>query len=151
MMSTGCEYSIGQCRCDGWKTDDSTFNTGAEALLISRPLIYQSLNLDDDLPLTPNTDWSNWWSIFPRIHWRYQLISLKKRWRRVQELVRHFWHTCSWLREWIPGLNSRIKWLREERDIQTGYVVLVISPHHPMWTLRPLGRIIEVHQGKDGP
>ena len=28
---------------------------------------------------------------------------IKRRWRRVQELVRHFWHR--WLREWIPSLS----------------------------------------------
>ena len=61
--------------------------------------------------------------------------------------ARHFWHR--WLREWIPSLSSRRKWLKEERDLQSGDVVLVMSPNTPRgyW---PLGRIVEVYQGKDG-
>ena len=41
------------------------------------------------------------------------------------------------------------KWLKEERDLQTGHVVLVISPNGPRenW---PLGRIVVLYQGKDG-
>ena len=76
----------------------TTAFTGAEALLNSRFPTYQSANPEDDIPLTPNhlligqtggqfapesVDETNY--------------SLKKRWRRVQELVRHFWHR--WLRE----------------------------------------------------
>ena len=48
----------------------------------------------------------------------------KKRWRRVQELVRHFWHR--WIREWLPALNVRRKWLTAERNIQVDDVVLVM-------------------------
>ena len=126
----------------------TTAFTGAEALLNSRPLTYQPANPEDDIPLTPNhflkgqiggqfapesVDETNY--------------SLKKRWRRFQELVRHFWHR--WLREWIPSLSNRRKWLKEERDLQSGDVVLVVSPSTPRghW---PLGRIVEVYQGKDG-
>ena len=50
----------------------------------------------------------------------------KKRWRRVEELVRHFWHR--WIREWLPALNVRRKWLTVERDTQVDDVVLVMSP-----------------------
>ena len=31
-----------------------------------------------------------------------------KRWRRIQELTRHFWK--HWLQEWIPSLSPRQKW-----------------------------------------
>ena len=56
----------------------------------------------------------------------------KKRWRRVQELVRHFWQR--WIREWLPALNIRRKWLTVERDIQVDDVVLVKTPrgHWPL-------------------
>lgn len=63
------------------------------------------------------------------------------------ELVRHFWHR--WIREWLPALNVRRKWLTVERDIQVGDGGLVISRKTPRghW---PLGRIVEVYTGKDG-
>ena len=122
--------------------------TGAEALLNSRPLTYQSANPEDDIPSTPNH------FLVGQIGGRFApdsvddtSFSLKKRWRRVQELVRHFWHR--WIREWIPRLNSRRKWFKNEKDLQTGDIVLVMSPDSPRghW---PLGRIIEVYHGKDG-
>ena len=126
----------------------TTAFTGAEALLNSRPLTYQSANPEDDIPLIPNQ------FLIGQIGGQFTPesvdetnYSLKKTWRRVQELVRHFWHR--WLREWIPSLSNRRKWLKEERDLQSGDVVLVMSPNTPRehW---PLGRIFEVYQGKDG-
>ena len=75
----------------------TTAFTGAEALLNSRPLTYQSANPEDDIPLTPNH------FLIGQIGGQFAPesvdetnYSLKKRWRRVQELVRHFWHR--WLR-----------------------------------------------------
>ena len=126
----------------------TTAFTGAEALLNSRPVTYQSANPEDDIPLTTNH------FLIGQIGGQFAPesvdetnYSLKKRWRRVQELVRHFWYR--WLREWIRSLSNRRKWLKGERDLQSGDVVLVLSPNTPRgyW---PLGRIVEVYQGKDG-
>ena len=122
--------------------------TGAEALLNSRPLTYQSANPEDDVPLTPNH------FHFGQVGGQFAPDSVdkttfnpKKRWSRVQELVRHFWHR--WIREWLPALNVRRKWLTVERSIQVDDVVLVMSPKTPRghW---PLGRVVEVYPGKDG-
>ena len=71
----------------------------------------------------------------------------RKRWRRVQELVRHFWNR--WLREWLPTLNYRKKWRQKKRDLQVNDVVLVMERD----TIRgqwPLGRVLEVYPGPDG-
>ena len=77
--------------------ESTTAFTGAEALLNSRPLTNQSANPEDDIPLTPNH------FLIGQIGGQFAPesvdetnYSLKKRWRRVQELVRHFWHR--WLR-----------------------------------------------------
>ena len=116
--------------------------TGAEARLNSRPLTYQSANPEDDVPLTPNH------FLFDQIGGQFAPESVdettcnpKKRWRRVQELVTHFWH--GWIREWLPALNVRRKWLTVDD------VVFVMSPETPRghW---PLGRVIEVYPGKHG-
>ena len=97
----------------------TTAFTEAEALLSSRPLTYQSANPEDDIPLTLNH------FLIGQIGGQFAPesvdetnYSLKKRWRRVQELVRHFWHR--WLRERIPSLIKRRKWLKEKRDLQSG-------------------------------
>ena len=95
--------------------------TGAEDLINSRPLTYQTADIKDDIPLTPN-------------HFLYGLAgtefspdsadaecyNLKKRWRRMQELVKHFWGR--WMKEWLPGLNKRYKWFKKEKDFKVGDV-----------------------------
>ena len=122
--------------------------TGAESLMNLRPFTYQSANLKDSVPLTPNH------FLHGQVGGQFAPESIdktdcspRKGWRRVQELVRHFWHR--WLREWVPSLNRRKKWQRLQKDVKEGDIVLVISPDSPQghW---PLGRIVRVHSGKDG-
>ena len=121
--------------------------TGAEALINSRPLTYQSANPSDDTPITPNhfLIGQEGGQFAPGSVDSGQ-FSPKKRWRRVQELVRHFWHR--WLREWLPTLNRRSKWRKEQKDVQVNGVVLVVAPDTPrgQW---PLGRVLAVFPGKD--
>lgn len=119
---------------------------GAEGLINSRPLTYQSADPADDIPLTPNH------FLHGQIGGQFAPQSVdetpfspRKRWRRIQELVRHVWQR--WLREWLPGLNAR-KWFQPYRDIQVGEVVLVISPDTSRGNW-PLGRVMEVYPGKD--
>ena len=121
---------------------------GAEGLINSRPLTYQSANPADDVPFTPNH------FLHGQIGGQFAPESCdetafnpRKRWRRIQELVRHFW--SRWLQEWLPGLNARRKWYHEDRDVRVGDVMLVVSPDtsRGKW---PLGRVIEVYPGNDG-
>ena len=121
---------------------------GAEALINSRPLTYQSANIKDNVPLTPNH------FLHGQMGGQFAPEVVdgiahdpKKRWRRVQELIRHFWHR--WLKEWIPSLSPRQKWMKVKKNINPGDVVLVVSPNTPrgQW---PLGRILEVYPGRDG-
>ena len=79
--------------------------TGAESLINSRPLTYQSANPEDDIPLTPNHFLQG--QIGGKFAHKADEVSgnPKKRWRRIQELTRHFWHR--WMREWVPSLSSR--------------------------------------------
>ena len=121
---------------------------GAEALINSRPLTYQSADPSDDIPLTPNH------SLHGQIGGQFAPASvdetefnLRKRRRRIQELVRHFWHR--WIREWLPGLSARKKWLQPGRDIKVGEVVLVMSPDTTRGNW-PLGRVLEIYLRKDG-
>ena len=121
---------------------------GAEGLINSRPLTYQSANPADDTPLTPNH------FLHGQIGGQFAPTSVdnthfnpRKRWRRDQELVPHFWHR--WLREWIPGLSGRKKWDQERRDLHIGEVVLVMSTDTARGNW-PLGRVTEVYPGQDG-
>ena len=115
---------------------------GAEGLINSRPLTYQSSSPTDLTPLTPNH------FLHGQLGGRFapdsvdtEVFNARKKWRRVQELVHHFWHR--WLHEWIPSLSVRKKWRREQVDLKVGDVVIVMSPDTPRekW---PLGRIVRV-------
>lgn len=121
---------------------------GAEGLVNSRPLTYQSANAADILPLTPNH------FLFGQMGGQFAPDSVdttqfnpRRRWRHVQELVRQFWHR--WLREWLPSLSVRKKWHHSKENIEVGDVVLVLSPDLPRgkW---PLGQIVNVFPGDDG-
>jgi hypothetical protein len=120
---------------------------GAESLLNSRPLTYQTSNPKDVSPLTPNHflhGQSGGQSAPESVD--STECDLRQRWRRIQELISHFWRR--WMKEWLPMLNGRSKWTTTKRDLEIGDVVLAISPEQPRghW---PLGRIIDVFPGKD--
>ena len=121
---------------------------GAEGLINSRPLTYQSANEKDIVPLTPNH------FLHGQVGGQFAPDSVDiepfnpwKRWRLVQELVRHFW--ARWLKEWLPALNSRKKWYAEKRDIAIDDIVLVMATDTPRgkW---PLGRVVQTYPGPDG-
>ena len=125
----------------------TTAMIGAEALINSRPLTYKSANPADDYPLIP------YHFIHGQVGGQFAPTSCdetdfnpKKRWRRIKELVRHFW--TGWMREWLPGLNARQKWFQVQRNVQIGDVVLIISTDTSSGNW-PLGRVIKVYPGKD--
>ena len=150
VMIKAAKKAIYSILADADITDEELFSAivGAEGLINSRPLTYQSANANDIVPLTPNH------FLHGQVGGQFAPDSVdstdfnpRKWWRRVQELVRHFWNR--WLREWLPGLNSRKKWHRQSDDLQVSDIVLVVSTDTPRgkW---PLGRILETFPGKDG-
>ena len=62
-----------------------------------------------------------------------------KRWRRVQESIRHYW--AQWLKEWVPVLNAQVKWRTECNNLKANNVVFVLSANTPRahW---PLGKVL---------
>ena len=84
--------------------DLMTAFTGAEAFVNSRLLTYQSANPNDDEPLTPNhfLQGQIGGEFAPEADKEIS-YDPKKRWRRIQELTRHFWGR--WMREWVPSLS----------------------------------------------
>ena len=71
----------------------------------------------------------------------------RKQWRRAQFLGDCFWKR--WLREYIPTLQQRQKWIREKDNLKIGDVVLVLDNNSPRgrWLL---GRVIKTFPGRDG-
>ena len=71
----------------------------------------------------------------------------RKRWRRVQELIRHVWKR--WMKEYLTSIGARRKWQERERNVKPGEVVLVIDSNTPRrhWKI---GRIIQTYLEADG-
>ena len=123
----------------------TTAMIGAEGLINSRPLTYHSANPADDVPLILNHFFHGQvGGQFAPTSCDETDFNLRKRWRRIQELVRHFWSRT--MREW---LNARQKWFQPQRDVQICDVMLVISPDTSRGNW-PLRRVLEVYPGQDG-
>ena len=74
-------------------------------------------------------------------------FSLRKRWRRLQEIVRQFW--VRWKQEWLPSLHPRSKWNKDQISLKKDDVVLLAEDNLSRGEWR-LGRILETFPGKDG-
>ena len=125
-----------------------TVCTGAESLLNSRPLTYQSADPKDDVPLTPNHFLhGQMGGQFAPENVDTTEFNPRKRWRKVQELISHVW--TRWMKEYLPMLNTRPKWTEVVADMKEGDVVLALDSNLPRghW---PSGRIVETYPGKDG-
>ena len=121
---------------------------GVEALMNSRPLTYQSAHPSGDVPLTPNH------FLHGQVGGDFAPTAVdnvafdpRRRWRRVQELLKHF--SQRWVRKFLPSLASRKKWREQRRNIKVDDVVLVIGQDSPCgeW---PLARVVETYPGPDG-
>ena len=119
--------------------------SGAEHMLNSRPITYQSASPRDIIPLTPNH------FLIGNLGNEFAPPSVDgpilRRWRRVQEVLSHFWNR--FIKEWLPSIGKRNKWTQTEKNIGKGDIVLVLWPNTPRNTW-PLGKITEAIEGKDG-
>ena len=71
----------------------------------------------------------------------------KQRWRKVQRLISLVWRR--WMKEYLPTLIPRSKWLKVQGDLQVGDIVLVCQSDLPTevprghWPLQSRAKIIE--------
>ena len=74
-------------------------------------------------------------------------VNVRKRWRRVQELIRRVW--SHWMREYLTSIGSRQNRFLPTENIKVGDMILVIEPDVPRrhWKL---GRIEAVYPGREG-
>ena len=71
----------------------------------------------------------------------------RNRWRQIQYLTDVFWKR--WLSEYLPSIQERQKWTKLRRNFAVGHLVLIADErvYRGQW---PLGRVVEVHPGRDG-
>ena len=117
----------------------------AESIINGRPLTKLSDDPNDLSPLTPNhllllraSD--------PMPSGDPSTDSYRHRWRFVQHLADQFW--ARFIKEYLPELNKRSKWVREQRNVKKGELVLVKTNGLPR-NLWPLGLIIDTKPGRD--
>ena len=70
-----------------------------------------------------------------------------ERWKRVHALVNQFWR--QFLKEYLPDLSKRNKWLTTEENLEVGEVVLQLDPNAPRGQWK-MAIVVEVHPGTDG-
>ncbi|XP_033095627.1 uncharacterized protein LOC117100162 [Anneissia japonica] len=65
-----------------------------------------------------------------------------KRWRQIQYLANVFWRR--WIKEYLPSLQERRKWYRNQPNLKVGDIVIVFDENTPR-SIWPLARVIEVY------
>ena len=123
-----------------------TFFCEVENVVNGRPLTYVGDSADDLAPLSPNH--------FLRLRDGSALPpgsfcpndKYRSRWMYVQHLANQFW--SRWTKEYLADLQARQKWHDDQRDLKVGDVVVILDESTPRY-LWPLGRVVEVKEGRD--
>lgn len=127
------------------------FNTllrQVEAILNSRPLYPLPSSPDDLSPLTPAHFLIGRSLIaVPDEDFRHIPVNRLSKYQHIQALMRHFWERCS--KEYISELQYRQKWPKSDGVLEKDALVLIKEDNQPPMKWR-LGRIEELHPGKDG-
>uniref|UniRef100_A0A5S6Q3R2 Integrase catalytic domain-containing protein n=1 Tax=Trichuris muris TaxID=70415 RepID=A0A5S6Q3R2_TRIMR len=126
----------------------STVFAEVEALLNGRPLCYIGDDPSNPEPLTPFLLLTGRANVnVPLDITCVKDCTLSKHWCHAQLIVNRFWRR--WLKEYLPTLQRRSKWTKDQANLEVGDVVVVVEPQLPrgQW---PLGRVTEVVKGSDG-
>ena len=117
------------------------------SILNSRPICPSSEDPNDLEPLTPNHLLLQRRNLFvpPGVFAKEDLFS-RKQWRHAQFIANCFW--SRWIREYVPTLQQRHKWLLNKRNLAVNDLVLVVDNTVPRcrWLL---GRVTKVFPGED--
>ena len=124
-----------------------TLMSEIQGILNSRPLTPVSSDPKDLDPLTPNhlLLFKASPNLPPGSFCKEDVYS-KRRWKQVQYLTDVFWKR--WLKEYLPTLLVREKWINPRRCLTSGDLVLICDETVPRGNW-PLGKVIEAHHGKD--
>ena len=104
----------------------STLFCEVENILNSRPISKASSDQNDKQVLTPNHvllfkgPETGPLGLFSKTD-----IYVKRRWRQVQYLSNLFWNR--WVKEYLACLQERQKWLRPQRNVCVGDLVLIVD------------------------
>ena len=124
-----------------------TFLAEIESIVNNRPITAVSDDPADFAALTPNHFLLQRATQLPPGVFVSEDKFSRRRWRKVQFLVDHYWKR--WVREYLPALQRRPKWVKLRRNVQPGDLVLIAEDNMVRNRWR-LGRVVEVFTGQDG-
>lgn len=119
-----------------------------EAAVNSRPICALSTDPNDVTALTPGhfLVGSPLLSL-PEENYEEHKMNWLDRWQLIQKMQQSFWRR--WRDEYLSELQQKIKWFRNQPDININDLVLIREENSPA-TRWPLARILEKHPGSDG-
>ncbi|XP_055632345.1 uncharacterized protein LOC129772855 [Toxorhynchites rutilus septentrionalis] len=119
----------------------------AEEIVNSRPLVYTSQDSESAETLTPNSYLRGITSCLqnPAIPPTDQAEALRNSYKRSQFIADGLWER--WIKEYLPTLNYRSKWLEEHKPLEPGDLVFIVDDHGRNGWIR--GKIETVIIGKD--
>lgn len=129
---------------------------------VFRTLLYEVANIMNQAPLCAVSNDPESYEVLTPAHFLFQRPAstiapvpaeegetgrYKKQWRTVQFLADCYWRR--WLKEYVPTLLPRSKWIHERRNLQVDDLVLITNMNLPRsrWVF---GRIIETIPDKEG-
>ena len=120
----------------------TTLMCEVEATVNGRPITKSSDDPSDAEALTPNhlLLLRSGPKLPPGVFTKEDTYS-RRRWRQVQYLADVFWRR--WIREYLPQLQERQKWVYPSRNFAVDDIVLVVDDRVPRSSW-PLGRITSV-------
>ena len=118
-----------------------------ESILNSRPLTHNSSDPKDYTALTPNhflLGRANNMITLDLFHDKE--INSRKRWRQTQVIANHV--NQRWLKEYLPQLTLRHRWLINQQSVSTDDLVMIVNENIPrgQWEL---GRVVQLFPGDD--
>ena len=123
----------------------------AEDIVNSRPLTFVNADPNDFSVITPSMFITGRMNnqIFPDVidEQGFNIRDPKTRWRYIQRAIRDLWRR--WIKEILPTLGQRSKWIKDGREYQVDDEVLIMDKNVPRYKWQP-GRIVEVFPGRDG-
>ena len=125
----------------------STLMCEVECTIYSRPITMVSEDPNDMQPLTPNHLLTMRGPPTPALDRVDVRDTYRRRWKQVQYLASVFWRR--WMREYLPALQQRNKWISCKPNLKVDDVVIVADDtcSRNIW---PVGRVLEVFPGDDG-
>ncbi|XP_076398077.1 uncharacterized protein LOC143266403 [Megachile rotundata] len=125
-----------------------TLLTEVEHSVNSRPLTHVPVDPRDHEALTPNHFLIGTSSGSIKLgNYEKQTVCLRKQWKLAQHFADCFWRR--WLREYLPSIIGRPKWMREGNTLGRGDLVLIADTQSPRNEWKR-GTIIQTYPGSDG-